>query len=318
MEFRPSGAFGLLRHTVINDGTIRKTGSLAGTMTAHSVTSSGPVEVQEGTLNIHYASADGLNSFGGTLTGSAGAVLELGGSGAGGSTVVFESSSSLAVPNVVFGTDGSVSIEGVYDVAESTTVKRQTSVVFAPSATVQNIGEVLVVTGDSLGAPEVILNSGGGISVSDLQVIDATLRGSDDLSITNSFTWESVLITTSLAGGGALTIAPGASVEITGGSGLGPSHVLTERTVDNNDTIVFSGTSNLAAGEGATLNNLVSGLIDVQNDSDVTGVNGTFMTVNNAGTMQNNAGVGTSTWEVCFNDLGGSVTGDIDIQGQCP
>ena len=268
--------------------------------------------MQEGALRL----VAPTGTFGGSFTGSGGGTLRLSGD-----AFTFGPSSSVSVPNVSFETGASGSdtvIQGSYEVSGSTTVQTQ-NVTFAPGSTVSSVGDTLTITSSFLNG--VVFDSGQAVTVPNLVMAGGALGGSDDVTISNSFTWGNDFPGAGqVTGSGMLIIPDGVTLEITGTTlGSSPTnHVLEGRMVDNGGTITFTGTANLAAGEGAVLNNLASGVIDVQNDGNVTGVNGTFVTVNNAGAIQKSGGTATSTWEVCFNAQGGTVGVGIDIQDQCP
>jgi hypothetical protein len=174
-------------------------------------------------------------------------------------------------------------------------------------------GEVTVVHSrdetaiNSLVSKEALILSGGTLVISadasvegQLTLSGGTLDLGGTLEASGATTWSRGNI-----GGG--TLANRGTLEIVGEAccrGL-------TGTIDNAGTVALSGTGSegLRGGQGAVFNNLSGATFDIQSDLGVGGgLGGDPLSFNNAGTVVKSAGTETSTWDVLFNNSGGSIT----------
>ncbi len=166
---------------------------------------------------------------------------------------------------------------------------------------------------NSLSSSEPLLISGGTLAVVDSAQLHApftlsggTLTGAGTITVAASMVWSGG----SMTGSGVTNAEGGLTID---GSGVKTIH---ERTLNNAGTAIWSGTGNLTGGVGSTINNLPTGLFDIQTDAAfASGVIGT-KTFNNAGTLRKSVATGTtnvSAWE--FNNSGSVVvqTGTLSI-----
>ncbi|NOS69615.1 MAG: hypothetical protein HOP33_06770 [Verrucomicrobia bacterium] len=87
--------------------------------------------------------------------------------------------------------------------------------------------------------------------------------------------------------------------------------------VTNAGTIHWTGAGSWRLSSGAYIDNLAGGLLDIQNDQDISIKNGGSVTLHNAGTVRKSASTGTTTLAVFFDNLGTveADTGVINLQG---
>lgn len=89
--------------------------------------------------------------------------------------------------------------------------------------------------------------------------------------------------------------------------------------LDNRGTMRLTGTgSELKNRDGAIIDNASGATFEVLGDQGIAHANDP-LTFRNAGTLQKVGGTGTSVFKACFEDLGGSISGDIEFDepGAC-
>jgi hypothetical protein len=144
------------------------------------------------------------------------------------------------------------------------------------------------------------------VEVENFTLSSGTLTGAGRLDVTGLLRWTGGLMT-----GSGATNATG-TLEMSGSS----AKTIHERTLNNAGTATWTGTGNLNGGVGSTINNLVTGLFDIQTDAAFgSGVVGT-KTFHNAGTLRKSVAAGTTTvssWD--FNNTGTVVvqTGTLSV-----
>ncbi len=125
------------------------------------------------------------------------------------------------------------------------------------------------------------------------------------LTVSADSTWTSG----EMSGAGVTTIPLGRKLTISSSSNY--SKVLSGRTLENAGTIVWSGSGSIyGAGTNATINNLSGGLFDIQSNNFLSTLNGSGQTFNNAGTLRQSAGAGTSVSGWTVNN-----TGTVEVLG---
>ncbi len=109
-----------------------------------------------------------------------------------------------------------------------------------------------------------------------------------------------------MSGGGATVIAAGATLNLSGGA----TKTLSQRSVTNYGTVVWSGAGKIMTANGAPFYNEAGGVFEVQNDGvydrDIFNAAGA---IHNAGLFWKTAGAGTTTIQVPFHN-----TGTIEVQ----
>ena len=139
-------------------------------------------------------------------------------------------------------------------------------------------------------------------TVSELYLNDGTLTGANDIAITRTGRWSDGV----LAGGGTFDLLADSTFEFSGNS----QKDLQDRTINLAGTATWSGSGNILAREGGTLNILSSGVFDAQNNqSFYWNHNGGAPVINNAGMFRKSSGAGTTTLDVIMH-----TTGTVDVQ----
>jgi hypothetical protein len=140
-------------------------------------------------------------------------------------------------------------------------------------------------------------------SVTDFTLSSGTRDGTGTLNVSGTMTWS----------GGALSGVTNANgpLSITGAN----EKYFPAGTLNSNFSATWTGTGNIRFDYGGPLLAIAaSTTFDVQTDADTTGSGGaSFMTINNAGTLQKSAGAGTTSigdgYGNAFNN-----TGTVDVQ----
>ncbi|MBN1934093.1 MAG: hypothetical protein JW934_05490 [Anaerolineae bacterium] len=189
--------------------------------------------------------------------------------GAAGSTLRFngathdlDTGSSIVHPNVLFEW-GTVNLNGDYDVGHTT---------LKSSATVN-------------------LNSSASVTSTAFTQSGGTLGGSADLVVTSAYNWTGG----TLSGSGKTIIVPGATLTIDG-SGY---KSLSGRTIQNQGTATWSGSSDVYGSGGAVFDN--DGTFEVRNSQRF---GGSEMTFNNDGVFTKTLSSGTTEMDAVFNNNG--------------
>ncbi|MFQ5796053.1 MAG: CARDB domain-containing protein, partial [Candidatus Bipolaricaulia bacterium] len=262
-----------------NAGTFRKSAGTGFTDIDIVFNNSGTVDVNSGTLNLKNG---GTSS--GAFSVAAGATLDfIGGNHS------LDTSSSVTGAGTVDFSKSTVTISGTYNLAGTTSVTGGT-VSFTGS--VVNVGSTLTI--DSGMAD--FSNIEGAITTTTLNLSVGTLTGSSNVTVTGLTTWSSG----TMSGSGTTTIAATGTMNI---SDLPVT--LLGRTITNAGTVIWSSTVNIKSGRGAVLNNLASGLFDVQNDQVFFfNQKGIISQFNNAGTFRKSAGTGFTDIDIVFNNSG--------------
>jgi hypothetical protein len=229
------GVFGSGTFNNQANGFVVRTGD-TGTATIQPVfNNNGTVLVQTGML---YLSGGGSHS--GSFSGSTGTTLQF---GAGSVAQSFQNPSTLAGSNVVF-SSGSATINGTYNITESSTFNGAT-VTFTSAATLTSIGSSL-----SVSAGSVTFSRGEALHLTNLAISGGTVTGSDDIMVSGNFNWNGGTLS------GAGTITANGFCYLEGTTTLG-------RTFNNAGLAYLQGPSSyLTLQTGAVWNNVpTSGLV---------------------------------------------------------
>ena len=145
-------------------------------------------------------------------------------------------------------------------------------------------------------APQWLVN--GGVSATELELgTNGTIGGVGVLRIASALFWTNGII----QGSGSLSISPGATLI----SGAAPAKTLSQRTINNQGNILLHDQATVTCGNGATLNNLASGTLDIQTDAALTISNASpMLVINNAGRFVKSAGTQTSLIAANLNNSG--------------
>jgi len=137
-----------------------------------------------------------------------------------------------------------------------------------------------------------------GGTITNLTLAGATLAGTN--TVTGIFNWNNGIIA-----GGPLTIASNGVMNINGMTTLYLENALT-----NAGTVTWTNTGNLdvlnnnGGGDAGLIENLASGLWDIQNDQSLFNNDGTTAYFYNAGTVRKSGHTGTTTISIPFNNSG--------------
>jgi hypothetical protein len=174
-------------------------------------------------------------------------------------------------------------------------------------------GTIVSIGGKTIVASNGTLNiASGSVSTGGFDLLGGTIMGPGSLTAGGPSTWSKG----TMSGSGKTTIPFGASLLIYGTlpSGSDSIHSLLSRTLENAGTVTWQGgDANIdtiwGSGNGSTINNLVGGFFDMQNDSRIYYSTGTGYVFNSAGTLRKSAGTGTSSIGWIFNN-----TGVVEVQ----
>jgi uncharacterized repeat protein (TIGR01451 family) len=119
-------------------------------------------------------------------------------------------------------------------------------------------------------------------TIAALQINSGVLSGASSLTVTGTTTWT----TGTIEGSGTLTIPPGATMSITGGSG----HFLRQRTIVNSGTVNSNHTNIVYLENGATFNNASGASFNLLSDGIWLYNTGAPSTFNNSGTVTKSGG----------------------------
>ena len=183
------------------------------------------------------------------------------------------------------------SSSGEFDVATGATLQFPSNTfTLSTGATVTGAGTTLVNGGT--------LTIGGAATALNLDVVGGTLNGPGDLTMAagGQLDWTGG----TMSGTGRVTIPESGRLNISGAS----NKLLATRTIDNLGTTTWSGVGNIRSGSGAMFNNLAGAVFDVRNDQAFSNDLGGAAQVNNAGTFNKTAGLGTTTISVAFINTG--------------
>lgn len=166
-------------------------------------------------------------------------------------------------------------------------------------ATLNGPGSVRLYQGAS--TPQWVVN--GSVSARELELgTNGTIDGTGALGIVNALFWTNGII----QGSGSLSIPAGASLDIGGSTGK----TLSQRTINNRGNIRLHDQAAVTCGNGAILNNAVSGTLDIQTDAALTFSNASpMLVINNAGQLLKSAGAQTSVIAADVNN-----SGDLDVK----
>jgi len=172
----------------------------------------------------------------------------------------------------------------------------------APGAALDGPGQYIIPTGGTLSAQT-------DLSVQNLTLAGGTLTGTNNVTVTVSMTDQGGSLGDTTGGaGGTLTIAPGASMSITGSTGIDSF------SLDNFGTVTYSGSGGMGAVSdgGAIFNNESGGIINVDDPTALFGsgfsLAGTFNNLA-GGTLVNNITAGTTT--TCFGTFNNAGTVEV-------
>ncbi len=277
---------------VLPGGTLLMAGT-AGTGTIlNTVINDGQIIVQHGTtLDL----AGGLNSYiGGVLTGG---IYDLAGSlqFPGADVQTNRATLNLNGPGsgILNGTGGDgLAHFSANDAGASLTLENGRTLTAAGSF--RNDGTLIVAAGSSLTVTGTYTHSGS-LIVQDQAAFNLAgtgtfsagiVSGAGSANITGRLTWTGG----SMVGPGTTTIAAGARLDISGTS----DKALNGRSLVNAGTVTWSGSGNIAGGNGASVQNQPGALFDAQSDTGLIFNGGTPAAFTNAGTVRKSAGTGTT------------------------
>jgi hypothetical protein len=279
--------------TFVNGGTLEKTAGVGTTGLLLPIQSTGPVEVDTGTLRLgRNATSTAPNTWSGTLTGLPGTTLDF-----------FENGHTF--------TDASINADHVVFDAGSATWTGGAGVIYQAQSTTATDGETLSFAGPVASIGDLTVNAGSAVTfqgsvgnLGDLNVdsssavtfpsapasftvpsleLGGTLTGPDSFLVNGLFTWGGGTLSDS-EGAGSLTAAGG--MAITGGT-------LDGWTVTNQGTATWTG-GTIAINDGATFNNPAGSIFDAQADGTFIWNAGSAPAFVNGGTLEKSAGFGTT------------------------
>ncbi len=152
-------------------------------------------------------------------------------------------------------------------------------------------GQFTFGAGAAVEGPGVARFNGGAIvidapvSIDRFELSSSTIRGVGQLTIAESADWTGG----SMNEPGITRIPPGAQLAISGANGKS----LSQRTIENESTIIWSGAGGISTGSAATFNN--HGQFDIRNDSSFFYGFGNPPVFNNFGTVTRSQGDGVAT-----------------------
>ncbi len=167
---------------------------------------------------------------------------------------------------------------------------------------------LFVVTGDVFGGPTLNLETDL-VAPSNFLLESGILTGPEDLIIAGEFDWlQGGAGGTTMAGTGRTIVQAGAKLNV-GGGGVS----LSGRTIENAGQIDFFAAGHFDIRSGATINNLASGVIDIQVDRDLSTNFGDSLGgyINNDGLIKKTGGSGSDSTGI-LSTLNN--TGTIDVQ----
>jgi hypothetical protein len=133
-----------------------------------------------------------------------------------------------------------------------------------------------------------------------LTLSSGTLTGTGDVTVGGVQTWSGGTLS-----GSGRAIAQG-GLAITGSA----TKTLNGRALDNMGAATWSGTGNIASGNGAMVNNVHGATLVIQNDRMLQfTLGGTIPMISNAGTLVKTTGVGTTTLQALVDN-----SGTVDVQ----
>lgn len=272
-----------------NAGAFRKSAGAGATVVNVPLNNTGTVDVQTGTLSL----AGGSTSVGGGYRGAG--TLQFNGG-----THTLDAGSSLATANATFGS-GAATVNGVYNVADTTTVNNGTAKLLGM---LTSIGTTLNINGGGA------LDTGSsGFSVVNFSQANGTLATTGDVTVTG----------TASLGGGTQT---GAGTTTLQGGGTVSNNIAldAQRILRNQGALNWAaGNINLngsATGGAGRIDNAAGAVFDARGNNQLHAANfgdqnsvAGFAVFNNAGTFRKSAGTGTTTINTAFNN-----TGTVDVQ----
>ncbi len=296
----------------VNQGTLIKSVNPGTSMIKAVTSNTGLIHVQAGTLSFREQNS----SSGGEFLGDPGTAFQFVNGG-----FTFHAGSSVVADNVLF-TEGGAGwsyVRGTWNVTTSTTISAGQDVYFTEEANIINYGSSFSIPRGtanfntpiggpiqfdtfSIGPSSILdatanFNSGDPVEIANLTIGSGYLQGPSPVTISGLLTWN--------AGGrlyGTGTINADGDVLV---NVNGDEKSLRNCVFNNAGTATFLGGFNRTAP--AEVNNLETGVIDIQ--ADVTVIGGSGLPLNNAGTLVKSAGAGTSTIQAAATN-----TGTIEVQ----
>jgi len=272
-----------------NAGSFVRTISTAGlTLDGVAFNNTGSLGVQTGTMNLA-GGGTGNGSFTVAATASlvfGGGTHVLGGGFSGAGTVNFSA--------------GTITAGGTYNLSGNTLFSGAT-VSFSNTATVTGLGAV------SLSGGAANFTTGRSISMGTLSLSGGNLTGSDAVTAGGLLTW---------TGG---TLSGAAPFNANGGMSIsGTTKYMDGRTLNNAGTATWTGSNYIYMSNGAVVNNLATGTLNLQGDRSFYFSAGLQPAFNNAGTISRTINTGTFTFDgVAFSNSGtvSAQTGTLAFSG---
>jgi len=273
-----------------NAGSFVRTISTAGlTLDGVAFNNTGSLSVQTGTMNLA-GGGTGNGSFTAAATASlvfGGGTHVLGGGFSGAGTVNFSADTITA--------------GGTYSLSGNTLFSGAT-VSFSNTATVTGLGAV------SLSGGAASFTTGRSISMGTLSLSGGNLTGSDAVSAGGLLTWTGGTLS------GAAPFNANGGISISGGA----AKYMDGRTLNNAGTATWTGSNYIYMSNGAVVNNLATGTLNLQGDRSFYFSGGSQPAFNNAGTVSRTINTGTFTFEgVAFSNSGtvSAQTGTLAFSG---
>ena len=217
-----------------------------------------------------------------------------------GGTHLLQAGSSITTSDVMFSNEADVTIQGIYNLAgSSTTVTGGDTVVnFQAGATVGNLGALSISSSGVLN-----LNSGDAITLTTLDLTGGTLDGADNLAPSGLFTWS----------GGNLR----GSGNFTANGGFAFATDQTTLSLRRDFTLPAGQTGTLTGGGGENLsldeaNFTNQGIVSIEHTGDViiSGAEGTEIFTNQGSLTKMSSNGGSTIFGVTFNNSGSVIIED--------
>lgn len=289
VEVRTAGGFGINPSSgrFDNAGTFRKALN-SGTSTVGngvSFNNYGVTEIQSGSLNLD---SGGTHSGSFAVPAGSGLIFSGGTHGA-------NATSSITGAGQLTVSGGTVHLAGLVNVSGSNTFSGGTAnltgnyICTNNTVTVPGPGTVNF-SGTGTVAPAVLIFGGS---------FNPTLTGSSTVTVLGNCVW----LTGAMAGSGRTIIAPGATLDLA--NPFAGVFALSERTLENAGTILFTGAGLMQLASGAVITNRAGALIEVRSTGGF-GISPSSGQIDNAGVFRKTMATGTFTVGsgVSFNNQG--------------
>jgi len=208
-----------------------------------------------------------------------------------GGTHTLSGTASISGAGTMDAASGTVTLAGNYNVTGATNITGATMTI---SGTITSISPLTASGG------QINLNVAATTTIPSLTLSGATLGGTTPL-IVNTFNWSAGTVNRS----GSIDIPSGSTMNLTSSS----ARYLYQAAINNSGTINAPMSGYIYLYNGATLNNLASGVVDLQGDAAFYYGGGATSQFNNSGTLRKSAGTSSAnfSWAITNN-------GTVDLQ----